>query len=95
MKKNAATFAASAGSLSDNDAHFGTLGSIANRAEQLTGHKKINFLLDLWAVKTNIDWQRLLKADDFNFLHDVGGIHKHLDRATGKLKDGFVPRFAL
>src|SRR3546814_19495088 len=35
----------------------------------------------------------LAKADDFNLLHDVVGIHRHLDRETGKLMDHFVPRF--
>ena len=27
-------------------------------------------------------------------VHDINGIIKHLDRATGKLKKGFQPRFA-
>lgn len=36
----------------------------------------------------------LLAADDFNFMHDVIGIMKHLNRMTGKLEDCFLPRFA-
>lgn len=36
----------------------------------------------------------LLAADDFNFIHDVGGINKHLDRETYQLTDGFSPRYS-
>lgn len=41
-----------------------------------------------------IDWARLLAADDFNFVHDVAGIHNHIDRRTGRIESGFLPRFA-
>ena len=36
----------------------------------------------------------LLKAENFDFLHDVIGIVNHLDRETGELEDYFVPRYA-
>jgi hypothetical protein len=36
----------------------------------------------------------LLAAEDLDFAHDVFGIRRHIDRKTGKLGDGFVPRFA-
>jgi len=36
----------------------------------------------------------LLKADDFNLLHDISGIARHLDRETGKLGGHFRPRFS-
>src|SRR3990167_5225936 len=36
----------------------------------------------------------LLAADDTNFAHDVFGIRAKLNRETGALSDGFVPRFA-
>ncbi|PKN20403.1 MAG: hypothetical protein CVU71_01020 [Deltaproteobacteria bacterium HGW-Deltaproteobacteria-6] len=35
-----------------------------------------------------------LKADDFNFFHDIYGIYNNLDRKTGRLKNCFLPRFA-
>jgi hypothetical protein len=38
-----------------------------------------------------------LNADDGNFAHDIGGIHRHLERRAGKpprLNDCFLPRFA-
>jgi hypothetical protein len=38
--------------------------------------------------------EELLGADDANFGHDVWGIHRYMDRNTGKLTDFFLPRFA-
>ena len=35
----------------------------------------------------------LLNADDFNLMHDVVGISRHIDRETGKLQNYFLPRF--
>ena len=42
----------------------------------------------------NLDLQRFLDADNFNFTHDFCGIQSHIDRTTGKLKNCFVPRFS-
>ena len=42
-----------------------------------------------------LDLERLLGADDSNFVHDVAGINRHIDRKTGKLQDCFYPRFAV
>ena len=39
-----------------------------------------------------LDLEKLEGFDNFEFLHDVGGIIDHLDRKTGKLKDCFLPR---
>lgn len=36
----------------------------------------------------------LAEADDFNLIHDIGGIIRHLDRTTGFLQDCFVPRYS-
>ena len=38
--------------------------------------------------------EELLEADDLDFIHDVFGIRRHLDVATGELRDCFVPRYA-
>jgi hypothetical protein len=35
-----------------------------------------------------------LDADDSNFMHDIAGIERHLNRRTLKLEDCFLPRFA-
>ena len=36
----------------------------------------------------------LLNADDSNFVHDVAGIHQHLDLGNCRLNDFFHPRYA-
>jgi hypothetical protein len=61
-------------------------------------YKRINLLMDLTAAdgmngNEPLDWDRLLDADDFNFLHDIHGICDHIDRVTGVLGGCFLPRF--
>jgi hypothetical protein len=59
--------------------------------------KPLDLLMDLSAVNANgcpLDLDRLLKADDFNFAHDIHGIQFNLNRRTGKMDNCFVPRFA-
>lgn len=56
-----------------------------------------DWMMDITAVHANgcrLRLDELLKADDFNFTHDVFGIHQYLDRQTGVLGRCFVPRFA-
>jgi hypothetical protein len=60
---------------------------------------RMSFVMDILAadgVNGNdpIALDALSRADDFNFIHDVSGIVRHLDRSTGKLMNCFVPRFA-
>jgi hypothetical protein len=57
----------------------------------------LDWRMDVLAVHATVglDLQRLLDADDFDFRHDILGIYSELDRETGKLRDHFVPRFAL
>lgn len=80
--------------------------AIANRAvavlrrhgERIPRGMSIDTQMDIIAVHLNDCSLRLPElaksSDDFNLLHDVLGIRKHLDRATGKLGDCFVPRYA-
>lgn len=35
----------------------------------------------------------VIVATDRDFVHDVAGITRHMDRTTGRLGDGFTPRF--
>jgi hypothetical protein len=37
-----------------------------------------------------IDWERMFALDQV--AHDVGGIHRHMDRETGELGGMFLPR---
>lgn len=36
----------------------------------------------------------LLAADDSNFVHDIIGIQKNIDRDTGEMDQDFLPRYA-
>lgn len=54
--------------------------------------------VDITAVHTNdtaLDLEKLLKADNANFGHDVFGIRRFIDRKTGKLGGCFSPRCAM
>lgn len=57
---------------------------------------RMSRMMDLEAVhqELDMDWQRLLDAKDGDFMHDVCGIHGHMDRSTATLGDCFLPRFA-
>lgn len=59
--------------------------------------KQIDTRMDLLATHANgcpMDFVKLEAADDFNLLHDVSGIDRHLNRGTGKLENCFLPRCA-
>jgi hypothetical protein len=53
-------------------------------------------IMDVTACHANGNPLRLFDlaaAPEFDFVHDVFGIYRHIDRETGKLSDCFVPRF--
>lgn len=57
----------------------------------------VSVQMDIIAVHTcgcPLKLSELLKADDFNFEHDVFGICSNIDRLTGELKNFFLPRYA-
>ncbi len=61
------------------------------------GLDEFSLQMDIIATHINgckLKLKELLAADTGNFLHDVCGIIRHLDRTTGKLIDCFVPRYA-
>lgn len=58
---------------------------------------KIDIFMDVTATHLNgcpLKLEELLKADNFDFMHDVTGILLNLDRKTGKLRNCFNPRCA-
>lgn len=57
---------------------------------------KQDFEMDLSATSAQcpLDLTLLASFDNFNFVHDVAGICRHLDRPSGKLKNHFFPRCA-
>lgn len=79
------------------------IGEIAKRANKMAEKYEADYAvitanIDLAACHLNgmpLNLDKLLKADDFNFCHDVFGIRKHINRTTGQLEDCFVPRCAL
>ncbi len=57
----------------------------------------LNTLMDIEATHLNgnpLRLKDLFEADNFNFMHDIIGIHNHIDRESGKLTRGFSPRFS-
>lgn len=76
--------------------------AIVDRAAKMAdqqGHAldRMSCRMDITATHANgnpLNLSALLGADDFNFAHDVFGIAKHIDRATGKLEHCFRPRFS-
>jgi hypothetical protein len=59
---------------------------------------RMTITMDVIATHANgcpLDLDRLLHADDSNFIHDVFGIRRHINRTNGQLEDCFLPRFAL
>jgi len=79
------------------------LHKIANRAHDITQKHQLDvdyfdILMDFTAVHTTCGGLRLkelLEADDTNFMHDFGGIRRHLNRDTVALEGCFVPRFSV
>lgn len=57
---------------------------------------RLSLLTDLMIAHATVGIRlnELLAADDGNFAHDVFGVERHLNRDTGELGDGFMPRFA-
>jgi len=74
------------------------IAKIAERAERvlLREYKdRFTTMMDLEVVHSNspLRLADFLAADDFNFIHDIVGIRRHLNRETGNLEDCFLPRF--
>jgi hypothetical protein len=58
---------------------------------------RVDRVMDLIACHNHacpLDFEKLLRADDFNLMHDVLGIRNCLNRTTGHLKNHFLPRCA-
>ena len=79
---------------------YKTIAKIAARAVKLYGKAgvKLDYMstdMDICAVHQSnpLRLDEFLKADAFNFAHDITGIANHLNRTTGKLERFFLPRF--
>jgi len=72
------------------------ISKIVKRADRYRkGLKRITLYMDLSVVHwfTPLRLADLLAADEANFVHDISGITRHLDRETGKLMNHFSPRY--
>lgn len=81
--------------LSKKDAKFFEQIIIRAHKQEITRRDPVSLMMDLSAVNQNdcpLDFEKLLRADDFNFAHDICGIQNHINRNTGKLMHGFLPR---
>ncbi len=74
---------------------------IAERADEIglisrRAYSMLTCIMDLSAVheSTPLRLADLLAADQFNFVHDVAGIARHMNRNTGKLENFFSPHFS-
>lgn len=70
--------------------------AVVDRAKKLLHLDVLSLRMDLSAVHfhTPLNFRALATFDDFNFTHDIMGIVNHIDRATGELRDCFLPRCA-
>jgi hypothetical protein len=70
---------------------------IAIRANGLTKVSIKEYDMDIAACHISgnpLNLEGLLLADDYNFFHDVWGIHENIDKETGVLKNLFYPRYS-
>lgn len=80
----------------------GTIRMICDRAHELADELALPFdlvstMMDLTALQAGICKLRideLLHAERMDFIHDVWGIRRHLNRDTGVLENHFLPRYA-
>ncbi len=57
-----------------------------------------NVQMDISALHNNgtpLRLKELLESDDFNFMHEIIGINRHISHTTGKLDGFFLPRFTV
>ena len=80
------------------DKNIETIGKIVNRAVTINpAYNKTTVMMDLLVLcDTGVEmrWEEFLNAPVFDFMHDINGINRHLNRNTYKLEDGFCPRYA-
>lgn len=85
------------------EAAMSLISQIADRAVYLYAEcdvrvNRMDIIMDLMACHfkggNKLRLEDLLAADNFNFMHDVGGINRNLNRETYALENCFSPRFS-
>lgn len=74
-----------------------TATKVAQRAVNAGLIRQSKFLtllidLDKAVEHLDLDLDRLLTADNWDFVHDIYGIHQHIDRSTETFDGLFLPR---
>lgn len=67
--------------------------SLRKRDGHSISRMDVALTLDAVDDAMGLDVDRLMGADDINFMHDVAGMVGHIDPATGQLLRGFRPRY--
>lgn len=70
----------------------------AQRMMDLNADQTTDIAMDLCACHANgnpLDFEKLVRFDDFSFAHDIAGIARHINRDTGKLERNFLPRCSI
>jgi hypothetical protein len=77
---------------------LGLIRKIATRARQIYPQLgALDLQMDIEATHSNgcpLKLKELLEAENFDFAHDIAGIHNNLNRNTGKLENCFLPRYS-
>lgn len=79
-----------------------TIVKIVKRAKNIDGFKlmtldnELSMTMDLQFTHElfNLRLEELLNADDFNFAHDIIGIHNNFNRVTLEMDNCFLPRYS-
>ena len=79
------------------DNAFKIIERAQNSGYEIPNNDWSGLLMDLEATSLNvdIDWESFLNAGEGDFGHDLWGIYENLNRQTGELDNGFLPRFAI
>jgi hypothetical protein len=77
-------------------AAVGCKAGVSFRAQTAPMRRQNNILLTISLVwpATIAGAMIFVTADGSNFVHDIVGIERHLNRQTSQLGDCFIPRFA-
>lgn len=79
-----------------------TIVEIADRATAIAArnnleYSRVDAMMDITAAHANgcpLKLTELLSAEQFDFAHDVFGIRRHINRATGEVEGHFLPRYS-
>jgi len=80
---------------------YQTITAIVDRLDSITKGRmpnRLGLMMDLNACYSNgcpLDLAGLLASNQIDFIHDIYGISRHINRDTGQLENGFTPRYAL